>query len=193
MPRIAILLALALVVSAGGKPASGYELDPEGTFATRVVPVTAEAPETIIDTPAGETSIGARPGEVRIVTFWATWCEVCEVEMPLLADVARRYRGRGVALMPVSVDDPPALDLVAAHLEERGLDLPVMHDRDFALAGKVGVVGTPTTIVVDRFGGVVAAFLGQTPWKDPALHDWLNALIDAPDAAASRRHLPVED
>lgn len=184
MRRCAAILALIIAAS----PLGAYELDPDGTFRTRVLPVAeaVAAPETVIDTPRGETSIGAHAGTVRIVMFWSTWCEVCEVEMPLLAEAARRYPERDVVVMPVSVDDSPAMELVAAHLEARGLDLPVMHDRGFALAGRVGVTGTPTTIFVDRYEQVVAAFQGQTPWRDPALHDWLEALLAAKDAETSR-------
>ena len=58
--------------------------------------------------------------------------------------------------------------------------------RHFALAGRIGVVGTPTTIIVDRFDQVVAAFQGQAPWNDPEMVAWLEALLTAEDAESSR-------
>lgn len=190
--RKLVLIAACLIAAYhfGARPAPAYELDPEGRFATRVIAIThpTPAPETVIDMAGGaRTSIDAHPGVVRIVTMWATWCHVCEVEMPLLADLARRYEGRDLMVMPVSVDEPPALDLVRAHLREHDLAvLPVMHDRHFALAERVGVVGTPTTIIVDKFGQVVAAFQGQAPWSDPETDAYLETLLAAETADASR-------
>ncbi|MEO0362483.1 MAG: hypothetical protein AAF322_15295, partial [Pseudomonadota bacterium] len=63
--------------------------------------------------------------------------------------------------------------------------LPVMLDRNFALAGRVGLRGTPTTLIVDKFGRIVAGFEGRGPWTDPATIDYLEALIAAEDEAAS--------
>ena len=186
MRFIALFLALALSAPA----VSAYEPDPNGKFASRVVAITdvVPAPETVIDMADGaRTSIDAHPGKVRIVTMWATWCHVCEIEMPVLANLARRFEGRDLMVMPVSVDEPPALTKIAKHLKSHDLTVfPVMHDRHYALAGRIGLVGTPTTIIVDRFDQVVAAFQGQAPWNDPETDAYLNALLTAPDANASR-------
>ena len=184
--RFIAIIAMMLAAA----PSKAFELDIDGLLASRVIPITdvVPVPETVIDMADGErTSIDAHPDKVRIVTMWATWCHVCEFEMPILAGVKDRYQGRDLMVMPVSLDDPPAIDLIAAHLEKHGLStLPVMHDRHFALAGRIGVVGTPTTIIVDRFDQVVAAFQGQAPWNDPEMVAWLEALLTAEDAESSR-------
>lgn len=171
-------------------PAQAYELDPDGKFAERVVAITEDvpAPETVIDMANGaRTSIDAHLGKVVIVTMWATWCHVCEVEMPVLAEMVTRYEGRDLAILPVSVDQPPAEEIVARHLEEHDLAIfPVMLDRNFALAGRIGLRGTPTSLIVDKFGQVVAAFEGQAPWTDPDTEAYLDALMAVDDPAASR-------
>ena len=190
-----LVAGLAAAVLAAS-PGAAYELNPDGEFAASVIAITDEvpAPETVIDMADGaRTSIDAYPGKVRIVVMWATWCHVCDVEMPILADLARRYEGRKLMVLPVSVDEPPALDLIADHLEKHDLTIfPVMHDRHFALAGRVGLVGTPTTIIVDKFGQVVSAFQGQAPWGDAATDAYLEALLTAETAEASRLLLAGE-
>lgn len=179
---------LSLAASSG---AEAYELDPNGTFASRVIAIVepaVPAPETVIDMADGaRTSIDAHPGKVRIVTMWATWCHVCEYEMPELAKLAAAYADTDLMFMPVSVDEAPALAKIERHLKEHDLTIfPVMHDRNFALAGRIGLVGTPTTIIVDRYEQVVAAFQGQAPWGDPDTRAYIDALLTAEDAESSR-------
>lgn len=190
MRRLAQFPLAAFVAAALAGPAAwAADAHGEGAFADRVVALAepAPAPETEIDLGGGgRTSIGAHLGDVVIVTLWATWCHVCDHEMPELAAVARRFEGRGLTVMPVSVDEPPAEAVVAKEIAENGLaPLPVMLDRNFALAGRVGLRGTPTTLIVDKFGRIVAGFEGRGPWTDPATIDYLEALIAAEDEAAS--------
>jgi thiol-disulfide isomerase/thioredoxin len=183
------LIALILSVYALISPAYAFEPAPDGEFARKVIALTDSipAPETAIDTPDGRLSLSDFRGRVALVTLWATWCHVCDIEMPILNGLSREFRPSDLVLVPVSVDQHAALDLIAVHLESHGLkELPVMHDRYGALAKQVGLRGTPTTIIVDKFGQVVAAFEGLAPWDEPETRSYLNALIDAPDADASR-------
>lgn len=202
------LIALCALLAAIAAPAAAFEPDPDGRFAERVIAITdpTPAPETVIDLTGGAlTSVDAQAGKVAIVTLWATWCHVCEVEMPELAALARRYEGRDLVVMPVSVDAAAETNgaagaetgarvdrasvakKVARHLASHDLEIfPVMLDRNLALAQRVGLRGTPTTLIVDRFSQVVAAFEGQAPWSDPETDAYLDALLTAPDADASR-------
>lgn len=58
-------------------------------------------------------AVAKRKGDVVLVNFWATWCVPCREEFPDLARLERAYRGRGLAVLGVSIDsakDLPAVD-----------------------------------------------------------------------------------
>ena len=189
--RILALTAALLLA----QPASAFEPEANGVFSQRVISIVEEvpAPETVLDQPDGaRTSLVDYKGKVSVVTLWATWCHVCEIEMPIVDRMAGANTNDAIVYLPVSVDEAPALELVQKHYRKHGYDnLPVLIDRHHALAGRVGLRGTPTTIIVDKFSQVVAAFEGQAPWDDAETTAYLSALTAAETAEQSREILAV--
>jgi cytochrome c biogenesis protein CcmG, thiol:disulfide interchange protein DsbE len=59
-----------------------------------------------------------------VVNVWATWCGPCREELPMLARVAKAYARKGIAVLPLSVDEPSAEPKVAAMLREFGFEPP---------------------------------------------------------------------
>jgi thiol-disulfide isomerase/thioredoxin len=44
-------------------------------------------------------------GKPLLVTFWATWCEPCRDEYPMLIELAKQYAPQGLKVVGVSMDD----------------------------------------------------------------------------------------
>lgn len=51
-------------------------------------------------------------GKPLLVTFWATWCEPCRDEYPMIVGLAKQYAPQGLAVFGVSLDDDADMNLV---------------------------------------------------------------------------------
>ena len=96
---------------------------PSATRAATLV-VGQPAPSLVLHTLDGRNiSTADLSGKVIVLTFWATWCEPCRDELPLLSAYAARNADRGLQVLGFSLDgadDLPAVREVAA-----GLSFPV--------------------------------------------------------------------
>jgi thiol-disulfide isomerase/thioredoxin len=114
---------------------------------------------------AGTTLGGSRltlmalHGKPTFLNFWQSYCTPCQTEAPELLSFSRSLHGRA-NLIGVDVQDSrgAALSFVRKH-DWLYPQLPVS---DIELVERFGVVGFPTTIVLDARGRVVDKIVGQT-------------------------------
>lgn len=100
-------------------------------------------------------------GNVLLVNFWATWCDPCVEEMPMLAQLQRDFADRGLAVVGIALDEPGR---ARAFAESLGIDYHLL----FGLADAM-VVGRrygnhsgmlPYTVLVDADGTIRWTRLG---------------------------------
>ena len=97
-------------------------------------------------------------GRVVFLDFWASWCEPCKVQMPLVEAFARNHPG--VDVVPVDVGEPAAVAAAYA----RGHDLRnVAVDPQALSSGFFALAGFPTMVVIDPQGRVRATWTGFNP------------------------------
>lgn len=107
---------------------------------------------------AGTRSLEDYRGEVVVLNFWASWCEPCREESPLLDRWHRRIEPRGGTVLGVDVLDvtTDARDFIRKY----GLSYPMLRDGDGDTREAFGIVGFPETFVIDRRGRIAAARRG---------------------------------
>ncbi|HJQ83576.1 MAG TPA: TlpA disulfide reductase family protein [Candidatus Binatia bacterium] len=104
---------------------------------------------------------------VVLITFWATWCGPCRIELPHLDVLYRDKKERGLEVLAVNEDEDPAA--MTKYLAEKPLGFPVLRDRHGKLAHHLGVKGYPTSILVGRNRRVLLVVNGLASFMDVAI------------------------
>jgi cytochrome c biogenesis protein CcmG/thiol:disulfide interchange protein DsbE len=109
---------------------------------------------------SGSTTLADYQGKVVVLNFWASWCEPCNDEAPVLqkAQQALSAAGAGTVLGATYEDAP---DDAKAFERERKISYPSIQDLGTDLAREYGTNKLPETFVLDRQGRVVAISRGQ--------------------------------
>jgi cytochrome c biogenesis protein CcmG/thiol:disulfide interchange protein DsbE len=151
IPLIVIVGVLALI----GLLAYGLASNNESKG---VVRKTAPTPQLAkLDGP-GKSSLAAYRGKVVLLNYWASWCDPCREEAPLLQRWQTRLEARGATVLGIDVLD--ATDDAKAFVKRYGLTYPMLRDRDGKSQAALGILAYPESFVIDRSGKIVAARRG---------------------------------
>jgi thiol-disulfide isomerase/thioredoxin len=94
-----------------------------------------------------------------VVNLWASWCEPCRQELPVLQEYAERAR-RQVRVLGVDFEDTrPAAALELAR--RSGVRYPLVADLDGATRRALRAGGLPWTVIVDADGRIARTLPGQ--------------------------------
>ncbi len=100
-------------------------------------------------------------GHPLIVNFWATWCEPCRREMPLLQQLHQRYQSEGLQVLGVAVDSRPA---VQQYLRTRPVNYPILAGESEG-TDAMSRFGTqpvlPFSVFTDADGRIILLKLGE--------------------------------
>jgi cytochrome c biogenesis protein CcmG, thiol:disulfide interchange protein DsbE len=107
----------------------------------------------------GHTSLASYRGKYLVLNFWASWCEPCRAEAPLLERAQQRLAQHAGTVLGVTY-----LDLSSdsqAFVRRYGLTYPEVRDTDGSFGHAYGTNQLPETFVIDREGRIVALSRGQ--------------------------------
>ncbi len=101
-------------------------------------------------------------GKALLVTFFATWCPPCMQEVPVLIELQNKYSDKGFSVVALSVDQGGA-GVVKKLVEKRSINYPVLMATGGTARAFGGVVGIPTSFLVNSKGTVVKKYPGYVP------------------------------
>ncbi|MFN8123907.1 MAG: TlpA disulfide reductase family protein [Thermoleophilia bacterium] len=105
-----------------------------------------------------DLDITALRGKVVVLNIWASWCDPCRDEAPILESVWNRYRDRGVVVLGANVRDIE--DKAREFHDTYGMTFPSVRDGEGDVMGDYGATAVPETFIIDREGRVAAALRG---------------------------------
>lgn len=148
---LVVLLLVRLIsagTAAGGDPVSPLAGKP--------------APDFTITTWNGVSAQQVRLADLKgkpvVVNFWASWCDPCREETPVLQAAWQKYQGSGVMFVGVAMRDKQSDG--AAFLKQYGVTYPSGPDTTGQITIDYGVTGPPETVFIDRHGVVVSKTIG---------------------------------
>lgn len=122
-------------------------------------------------------------GRPVLLTFWASWCGPCRMELPELQKLSVELKSEDLALITVNMDRTPAMGM--KFLERYGIDVPVylMSRADLA---QLGVESLPTNVLLDREGRPVQIYEGYSPAVPEEIRRLVVAMEGGPSSEASQ-------
>ncbi|MCB5161172.1 TlpA disulfide reductase family protein [Marinomonas algarum] len=97
-------------------------------------------------------------GDVLLVDFWASWCGPCRESFPWMTEMQAKYKAQGFKVIAINLDQDKqqALDF----LKEYSPGFTVLFDNNATMPDRFGVIGMPTSFLVDRKGRIRAVHTG---------------------------------
>jgi len=122
------------------------------------LPVGSAAPEISLHSPGGkEIALSSLKGKVVVIDFWASWCGPCRREMPEMVSLYHDFKGKGLEIYGVSLDDnADAWKTAIAHDGITWTQVSDLKKWDSKAASDYGIEEIPHTILLDNEGKIVA-------------------------------------
>ncbi len=174
-------------------PANAPTAAPANATATPSAPVIpTEVPDLHLPDMAGlQHSLRQNGGHLRLYNFWATWCEPCRREIPLLNALQNRYgKSDQLEIVGIAVDFRDAVHDFLAKTRLNYTSL-VGEDEGLEAAQRFGMeMALPFSVFADERNRIVAIKVGELHRNEAeAILEQMRALrdgtIDLPAARAA--------
>ncbi len=109
--------------------------------------------------PAPPLHLASLKGKPIMLNFWASWCDPCKQEAPLLENTWQRTQSQGIVFIGIDYSDTRTDGL--SFLQQYGITYPNVTDTNGSVAINYGLTGVPETFFIDRHGKIVQKVIGQ--------------------------------
>lgn len=152
---VGVLALLALLAYGLSTKADDTSIDSQLAKGKRPV-----APATTLPELSGsrQVALSSFRGQVVVLNFWASWCDPCRSETPLLERWQKRLRANRATVVGVDVLD--VKNDAESFVHKFRLTYPQLRDGDGAHLKSFDVTGYPETVVIDRRGRIAATSRG---------------------------------
>ena len=119
-------------------------------------------------------------GKFVLLNIWATWCVPCRKEMPALDRLQAKLGGPGFEVVAISIDRDGLPAVQEFYLQTGIKQLRVYLDKSGEASANLGVVGLPTTLLIDRESREIGRKIGPAEWDSPEVVTLIQGYLGAP-------------
>lgn len=145
----------------------------------------------LIDVAGYRRALAKYRGEPVMVNFWATWCEPCRYEFPMIVQLTREYAPKGLAVFGVNLDSDADMHVARNFLAKNQPPFPSFRQKPgidvdaFYHGVNPAWTGTmPQTIFYDRDGRIAGYFFGSRPRE--MFEQAIRQILASPAASGTR-------
>lgn len=147
------------------------------------IKVGAPAPDFQLKTLEGQQiSLSDFKGQPLILNFFASWCDPCREEAPLIKELSSQAKTKDFAIVGIGFQDEPGL--LSEFAKDEGLNMPVALDMDGKVSRAYWVVGPPATFFIDENG--VLQYTVAGPLTEQRVEDGLHAAFNGGATSADQ-------
>ena len=95
-------------------------------------------------------------GKPVVLNFWASWCEPCKEEAPLLEHAWKQVQAQGKDVVILGIDFQDSSNDSMSFLQLYSITYPIGQDADGSIAFKYGITSLPQTIFINQHGTVMS-------------------------------------
>ncbi|TVX99739.1 peroxiredoxin family protein [Cohnella terricola] len=106
-------------------------------------------------------------GKTIVMNFWATWCRVCQAEMPHVEKFYQNNKDGDIVVISVNATSQErSAAVVEKYAGVGGMSFPIALDPQGDVLKQYGVTAFPTTYIIDPSGKVKNRYLGAISYDD---------------------------
>ncbi|UCD83807.1 MAG: phosphate/phosphite/phosphonate ABC transporter substrate-binding protein [Deltaproteobacteria bacterium] len=129
--------------------------------------------------------------KVYILTFFATWCEPCKKEIPIMTKILQEWGDRGVGILYIGFRQGNK-DL-RPFAKENNLNMTVLGDKYGVTAKKYGVNSLPRSLIVDEDCIIQSHVRGALKNLEEVLTGKLSEILSVPMPVAKAEPTPTKE
>jgi len=117
-------------------------------------------------------------GKVTVVSFFATWCKPCQLEMDNISEIYPDWQeAYDIEMVSISVDDARSTAKLKSLVKSKGWDFNIMVDDKQQIQRQLGFQTIPQTFLLDQQGNIVFEHNGYKPGDEIELEDHIAELL----------------
>jgi thiol-disulfide isomerase/thioredoxin len=127
----------------------------------------------------GSMSLSKLKGQVVMINFWASYCGPCRQEMPLLEQMAKKYKPLGFTLLGVNVDEDVKDAEAWLAKAKMSPTFPILLDQKHVVRNQYAQYGEvmPMSVFIDRKGNIRNVHRGYKAGDEGAYLDQIRSLL----------------